>query len=200
MQKVAIRSFQHTVEPLQGNLPELQQWRQSKSGFADSMKLQLLQALREKEQRFPAPPVTIRKDVLEKARQIASTSPTMDSILSGLNGVLESLDRLSFNAFFMVVVWIGRICSHCCSPIGPPEYLRPDYWTHDPYSNLDRHLAVFFPRPEAKVPPDLSSTRIQSDFCRSIITALRNAPLGLFESRWNLMPIILPSSWICEIL
>ena len=144
MQKVAIRLFQHTVESLQGNLPELQQWRQSKSEPADSKKLQILQALREKEQQFPAPPVTIRKDVLEKARQIASTSPAMDSILSVLNSVLESLDRLSFNAFFMVVVWIGRICSHCCSPIGPPEYLRPDYWTHDPYSNLDRHLAVFF--------------------------------------------------------
>ena len=41
----------------------------------------------------------ISKPLLEKARQIASRSPAMEHILSGLINVLESLCRLSFRHF-----------------------------------------------------------------------------------------------------
>lgn len=41
-------------------------------------------------------------------------------------------------------------------------------------------------------PPDLSSTRIESDFCSSIVTVQRMSPLRLFKIRQHLGPIILP--------
>ena len=41
----------------------------------------------------------VSKALLEKARQIASTSPAIEHILSGLINVLESLCRLSFRHF-----------------------------------------------------------------------------------------------------
>lgn len=48
--------------------------------------------------------------------------------------------------------------------------------------------------PTATFPTDLSSTRIESDFCSSIVTVQRMSPLRLFKIRWNLEPIIFPSS------
>ena len=51
-----------------------------------------------------------------------------------------------------------------------------------------------FQSPTAKYSPDLSSTRIESDFCSSIVTVQRMSPLRLFKIRWNLKPIIFPSS------
>ena len=46
---------------------------------------------------------------------------------------------------------------------------------------------------ETDFPPDLSSTRIESDFCSSIIAVQRISPLRLFKIRQNLEPITFPS-------
>lgn len=117
------------------------------------------------------------KEICEKLPQ-ESPPPAMNEIevllmmftLSDLNDLLESL----------------------C----PPAYDQPDYRKHDPYSNHVRHRipTKSYQSPEAKVPPDRSSTRIESDFCSSIITVQRISPLRLFKIRWSLMPIIFPSS------
>ena len=116
--------------------------------------------------------------------------------LSDLYDLLESPCEFSFAAFSIVVGRVGRICSPQCPPIGPPANDRPDYRIHDPYSNHVRHRipTKLYQSPEAKVPPDRSSTRIESDFCSFITTVQRISPLRLFKIRWSLMPIIFPSS------
>ena len=115
--------------------------------------------------------------------------------LSDLNNLLESLCKFSFAAFSIVVGRVGRICSHQFPPIGPPAYDQPDYRVHDPYSNHVRHRipTKLYQSPEAKVPPDRSSTRIESDFYSSITTVQRVSPLRLFKIRWKMVPIISPN-------
>ena len=48
-----------------------------------------------------------------------------------------------------------------------------------------------FQDPTAMFPPDLSSTRIESDFCSSIVTVQRISPLRLFKIRQHRGLIIL---------
>ncbi|KAM0801005.1 hypothetical protein BDR22DRAFT_224762 [Usnea florida] len=109
------------------------------------------------------------REIFEKLPQNPSTPSTVISILSELNSILESL-------------W-------------SPVFDRHKHRLNDPYSSHTRHRipAKLYQSPEAKVPPDRSSTRNESDFCSSITTVQRMSPLRLFKIRWNLVPIIFPN-------
>ena len=81
--------------------------------------------------------------------------------------------------------------------------LRQSYGSTDIDAEILRLSAVLrakFPfllvtrSPTATSPPDLSSTRIESDFCSSIVTVQRMSPLRLFKIRWSLESIIFPNS------
>ncbi len=77
--------------------------------------------------------------------------------------------------------------------------LTNEYWQmlasmqHDMGTAISQPEIELFPGPTAIFPPDLSSTRIESDFCSSIVTVQRMSPLRLFKIRWNLEPLISPS-------
>ena len=135
------------------------------------------------------------REIIEKLPQNPSTPSTVISMLSELRSILESLCKFSFAAFSVVIRRVGRIRSHCCPSTVSPTFDRHKHRINDPYSNHTRHRipAKLYQSPEAKVPPDRSSTRDESDFCSSITTVQRMSPLRLFKIRWNLVPIIFPN-------
>ncbi len=71
-------------------------------------------------------------------------------------------------------------------------YASTTYSLH--MTNLEYQWLTRSPTAIYTFPSDLSSTRIESDFCSSIVTVQRMSPLRLFKIRWNLEPIIFPSS------